>query len=72
MQEDLTTEINLPVMTYLREFHFRERIQRDYMVSTWAIKNANIYPLFNVHTKQIIKVTHTSQAPFPWKFWNIL
>ena len=42
------------------------------MVSSWTIKNVNIYSLFNVHTKQIIKVTRTSQAPFLWRDQNIL
>ena len=32
------------------------------MVSSWPIKNVNIYLLFNAHSKQIIKVIHTSQA----------
>lgn len=39
------------------------------MVSSWPVKKINIYPLFNVHNKQIIKVTHTSQALF---FFEIL
>lgn len=59
-------------MTYLRKFHFRKRIQGDYMVSSWPIKNVNIYALFNVHTKQIVKVTRASQAPFLWRSQNIL
>lgn len=42
------------------------------MVCSWSIKNVNIYLLFNVHTKQIIKVTHTSKDTFLWKSRNIL
>lgn len=34
------------------------------MVCSWPIKNVNIYLLLNVHTEQIIKITHTSQASF--------
>lgn len=31
------------------------------MLSSWPIKKVNIYPFFNVYTKLIIKVTHSSQ-----------
>lgn len=76
LQEDLTTEINLPVMTYLRKLHFRERIWGDEGV-TWSLvgslKNVNDYLLLlgNDHTKQV-KVTHIAETPQLWKLWNIL
>lgn len=39
------------------------------MVSSWVIKNVNIYLLFNVHTKQV-KAAHVAESPPLWKPWK--